>query len=456
MAIIKMILLIGLLIFVHELGHFLVAKMFKMKVERFCFGLPFGPVLYEKKIGDVTYGVHWLFFLGGYVSFPDDNKENGLPPDSPELFKNKPIYQRACVLLAGVTANLITAYLIVIFCCLHWHMLPSGQYDLFISGFTPDAKIETLNSGMKSGDKIYSINGKEVEYPNELQLVIQASKKFDNKITQIQYDKVLNEFLTLNPDYNSESILKNGDIVKLPKTVLEDKIILTDNQIFGLKNKEKYIELNEEQQEIRNEAYGKENYKVKEDIPLTSFVQAISDTYSPINIVVQRGENKIQLPVLYSGDDGMLGIIYSKEERVKNINSFGQAIIESHDFMWKNTKLTIKSLKLLFTGQVPRDKIAGVIVITKVGSEIIAKSGMFKGLLLTALISLSLAIFNILPIPALDGGHLMFLIIEKIKGSPLEEKTIEKISNIFFYILITLILLIIGNDIWLIWVQKLY
>ena len=68
MSIIKMILLIGLLIFVHELGHFLVAKMFKIKVERFCFGLPFGPILFEKKIGDVTYGIHWLFFLGGYVS----------------------------------------------------------------------------------------------------------------------------------------------------------------------------------------------------------------------------------------------------------------------------------------------------------------------------------------------------------------------------------------------------
>ena len=79
MALIKMILLIGLLIFVHELGHFLVAKMFKMKVERFCFGLPFGPVLFEKKIGDVTYGVHLLFFLGGYVSFPDDEENPNLP-----------------------------------------------------------------------------------------------------------------------------------------------------------------------------------------------------------------------------------------------------------------------------------------------------------------------------------------------------------------------------------------
>ena len=456
MAIIKMILLIGLLIFVHELGHFFVAKMFKMKVERFCFGLPFGPVLYEKKIGDVTYGIHWLFFLGGYVSFPDDNKDNGLPPDSPELFKNKPIYQRACVLLAGVTANLITAYVLVIFCCMHWHMLPSGQYDIYIKDIAPNAKIETIKSGMQSEDRIVSINGKEVKYPNELQIATQASKKFDNKIKPEHYEKVLTQFLTLNPDYNAESVLEKGGTVKLSEPVLEDKIVLTENQIFGLKNREKYIYLNEEQQKIRNEAYGKDSYTIKENIPVNTFVEAISDTYAPLDITVQRKDEKINLQSLYTGEDGTLGISFLPKERIKDINSFGQAVIETHNFMWENTKLMIKSLKLLVTGQIPRDKIAGVVVITKVGSDIIAKSGMFKGLILTAIISLNLAILNILPVPALDGGHLMFLVIEKIKGSPVKEKVIENFSNIFFYILITLILFLVINDIWLIWVQKLY
>ena len=89
-------------------------------------------------------------------------------------------------------------------------------------------------------------------------------------------------------------------------------------------------------------------------------------------------------------------------------------------------------------------------------SEVIEKSGMMKGLLLTAIISLNLAMLNILPIPALDGGHLMFLIIEKIKGSPVDEKVVEKISNFFFYLLIALILLFVGNDLWSIFVRKIY
>ena len=455
MAIIKMILLIGLLIFVHELGHFLVARMFKMKVERFCFGLPFGPTIYEKKIGDVTYGIHWLFFLGGYVSFPDDNKENGLPSDSPDLFKNKPIYQRACVLLAGVTANLITAYLLVIFCCLHWHYLPSGQYDVFVTGMNNPTKT-TLNSGIQKGDKILYLNGKYVEYPNELMLVSTASKKFDNIITPKQYTKVLNQFLNKNPQYNMESTIKKGDIVNLPDTIQEDNVKLSNTEIFGLKSKEEKINLNDTQQKIRNDSFNKKTYKPKEDISVKDFVTAISDTYAPIEITVERTGKQIKLPILYSGDDGKLGLVLTVNEKMYKTDNIADAISASHNYMWRNTKLMFWSFKLLFTGQVPLDKMTSVVAITKIGSDIIEKSGMLKGLLLTAIISLNLAILNIMPIPALDGGHLLFLIIEKIKGSPVDEKIIENCSNIFFYLLIALMIFFVGNDIWSIWIKKLY
>lgn len=455
MAVIKMILLIGLLIFVHELGHFLVARMFKIKVERFCFGLPFGPILFEKKIGDVTYGVHWLFFLGGYVSFPDDNKDNGLPSDSPDLFKNKPAYQRACVLLAGVTANLVTAYLIVLFCCLHWHYLPGGQYEVFVNSFK-DAPKATLASGIKPGDKIVIINGKEVEYPNELILVTNASKKFDNVITKSQYDKVLDSFLKLNPTLNENDILSKNQVVKLPKTVLEDRVVLTNTEIFGLKSAKKNIKLTNEQQEIRDSLFGKSSYKVETEIPVQELVVSIADTYSPIDIVVERDGAQISIPTLFSEKEGKLGITLSVNEKKTEINNFGQAVVATQNYMSHNTKLMIWSLKLLVTGQVPLDKMTSVVAITKIGSDIIEKSGMLKGLLLTAIISLNLAILNILPIPALDGGHLLFLIIEKIKGSPIDEKVVEKISNVFFFILIALVLLFVGNDIWSIFIRKIY
>ena len=456
MAIIKMILLIGLLIFVHELGHFLVARMFKMKVEKFCFGLPFGPILFEKKIGDVTYGIHWLFFLGGYVSFPDDNKDNGLSSDSSELFKNKPIYQRACVLAAGVTANLITAYILVIFCCLHWGELPSGQYDIFVNNFVESTPKTTLNSGLKPGDKIYSINGKKVEYYNELELVTAKSKKFDGIITPKRYEKVLSEFLKQNPKLNENDILKQGQVVSIPEITPEDKVILTNADIFGLKNKNININLSDVQKSIRDDAYDKKTYELKQEIPIKDFAAAIADTYSPIDIVAERNGELAEIKTLTSGIDGKIGVMPRIQEREVKINSFAQALKTSNDYMWRNTKLMFWSLKLLITGQVPMDKMTSIVAVTKIGSDIIEKSGMLKGLLLTAIISLNLAILNIMPIPVLDGGHLLFLTIEKIKGSPVDEKIIERISNIFFYLLIALMLFFIGNDICSIWIKKIY
>ena len=98
-------------------------------------------------------------------------------------------------------------------------------------------------------------------------------------------------------------------------------------------------------------------------------------------------------------------------------------------------------------GNIPAKDMHGVVAITKIGGDIIEKSGKSAGILLAALISMNLAILNILPIPALDGGHLMFMLIEKIMGRPLDEKIIEKISSVFFMLLIILMIFIVFNDI---------
>ena len=122
-------------------------------------------------------------------------------------------------------------------------------------------------------------------------------------------------------------------------------------------------------------------------------------------------------------------------------------IVSSTKYLYDNTHLMIYSLGQLFTGNVPFKDMHGVVLITKMGGDIIEKSGKASGVLLAALISMNLAILNILPIPALDGGHLMFLIIEKLTGKPVDEKVIEKISSVFFMLLIILMIMIVFNDI---------
>ena len=132
MSILIMLLLLSLLIIVHEIGHLIAALSFGIKVDKFGFGLPLGPTLYEKKVGDITVIVHALL-LGGYVSFAEDDKDCDLPEDSPERFLNKPIWQRLIVVSAGVIANVIAAFVLVLTSAVIWNYLPSGEYDVTIS-----------------------------------------------------------------------------------------------------------------------------------------------------------------------------------------------------------------------------------------------------------------------------------------------------------------------------------
>ena len=132
MSIIIMLLLISVLVLVHEAGHFLAARFFKIKVDKFGFGLPVGPVLYETKWGDTKILIHALL-LGGYVAFPDDEKECGLAKDSPERFSNRPIYQRAIVISAGVFANILCAFAFVFITAALWGNMPSGKYDIYVN-----------------------------------------------------------------------------------------------------------------------------------------------------------------------------------------------------------------------------------------------------------------------------------------------------------------------------------
>ena len=113
MSTIIMILLISILILVHEAGHFFSARLFKIKVDKFGIGLPIGPTLWEKKIGDITLIIH-AFLFGGYVSFPDDDKDSDIPADSKDRLLNRPAWQRAIVFSAGVGANVVCAFVLVL------------------------------------------------------------------------------------------------------------------------------------------------------------------------------------------------------------------------------------------------------------------------------------------------------------------------------------------------------
>ena len=158
----------------------------------------------------------------------------------------------------------------------------------------------------------------------------------------------------------------------------------------------------------------------------------------------------IDLNTVYSDKDGLIGIEYSQKEKLIPIIGLKSAITNSYKYLYNETKSMIIVLKQLFTGKIPLKNMHGVVLITKIGGDIIKGSsdGIFYGILLTAVISMNLAILNILPIPALDGGHLLFLLIEKIQGKPVDEEIANKIMTVFFMLLILLLIFVLFNDIY--------
>lgn len=458
MSIILMLIFLSILILVHEAGHFLTAKAFGMKVEKFGFGLPIGPTLYEKKFGDTTFLIH-AFLLGGYVSFPDDEKDCGLEEDSPERFINKPIYQRAIVVSAGVIANVICAYLFVLLTAILWGQLPSGQADIYINDIVAAKGSSIWTSGAKKGDKIVEVNGMPIKNTSAFITIITQSKEADGIITKANYQKNIDELLKINIGFKPDEPIVKDILVRLPEKTVEEKILINDKKVqSGLKKFEQIdtLKLSEKSIKIRDEiSKNDKNYYISDgDVTLKDIAYAISDTTHPVDIKVERNGKIVPLKTVYPNKNGQLGIQLETKEILAPTKSFPRAVVQSYSYLYDNTYMMCYGLYQLFTGKVPMKDLHGIVAITKVGGDIIDNNGIFQGLLLIAIISMDLALVNFLPIPALDGGHLLFLFIEKIHGKRLDDKIVEKIGTVGFMFLVTLMVYVIFNDVFALLTNK--
>lgn len=331
--------LISALVIAHELGHFWVAKKVGVKVERFGMGLPFGPALLEKKIGDTTVCLHPVL-LGGYVSFPDDNEDSDVPKDSPQRFENQPIRNRAAIAVAGVVVNAIMAYLIMIFVYSAWGIpSPGTMIGKIMSPTSPAAA-----AGLLAGDVVLKADNQPIEEPRKLVQVIQAHAL-----------KPLNL-----------SIERKGQ--PLTMTVVP-------------------------------------NQKGKIEIEITE-IPRFTKAKSPVEVM---GRSYGFLQEVVVGNGQAMGEIITGKRDLKEVYS-----------------------------------VAGVI---KVGGQGIQKNGIVSGLILAAMISIILAVMNILPVPMLDGGHLLFMAIEALQGHPLKKELQEGIVQVSFVVLIGLMGFVLWNDI---------
>lgn len=454
-ATIQMILLISILILVHEAGHFFAAELFKIPVTKFGFGLPIGPTLWRKKFGSVEIMIH-AFLFGGYVEFPDDDKDSGLPADSPDKIMNRPAYQRFCVLTAGVAANVLCAFAFVILTAFMWGQMPSGNYEITVKDIAAPSTESIWQSGMQKEDKVIEVNGSKVTTPNILVTYAQLSKKNDGKVSELFLEQKYKELKSLNPIFTRNETIPKDVIIKLPVITPEAPFKLDNDVLRGLaRYKDERLELNETQKALRDNLSGKNILVSDGTITLNDIAYAISDNVCPLLITVQRNGEQIQLKPIYPNTSGTIGIKMDIREIPIETKGVGSILKNSTKYLWNQTKLLLYGLYQIFTGKIPLSELHGIIAITKVGGDVIHSSGIFSGLLLTAIISMDLAIMNFLPLPALDGGHVMFLIIEKIRGKKLDEEALNKIATVFFLALIVLMILVSFNDIYALIMNKL-
>lgn len=450
MSIFIMILLLSLLILIHEAGHFFAARAFGIKVDKFGFGLPVGPTLFKKKVGDIEVLVHALL-LGGYVSFPDDEKDCDLPKDSPERFMNKPAWQKAIVVSAGVIANVLCAIALVMIVAIVSGKLPSGNYEIYASEINAPKEASIWNSGIQSGDRLLKANDCDINNVYSFVTIVKNSAKNNGFITEATVEKNYQILKELNPAFAKDETIPEGIALRLPKVPAMDKVTLDKYAARGAKYyKPMGYKIDSSLKELDDLLENKTVYISDGKYTMYDVAKVLSNGVHPVDIIVSRNGKEIKLNSIYPDGKGIIGLgLAAKQDMVETKNPV-DIVKESWVYLWDNTYMMMYSLGQLFTGNIPLKDMHGVVAITKIGGDMIDKAGKSSGVLLAALISMNLAILNILPIPALDGGHLMFLIIEKIMGKPVDEKIIEKVSTVFFSLLIILMIFVVFNDIILI------
>ena len=334
--------------------------------------------------------------------------------------------------------------------------MPSGKYDIYVKNIVANKTASVWNSGLAKGDKIVSINGSPADSAAALTMFARQSKAFDGKVDTELVEQNVKKLKKLNVAFKRDEIIPAGVTIRLPELKYEKEVSLTDKMLIGMeKYEDSQVTISDKQAALRDKLIGKKLYTSDGTVTIEDVAYAYSDNYRPVRIKVFRNNQVVDLKPIYPDKDGVIGVEMEAREIVIPTKSPKSAIVASGKYLYEQTYLLLYGLWQIFSGKIPLKDLHGIVAITKVGGDIIQHNGIFSGLLLTAVISLDLAIVNFLPIPALDGGHVLFLIIEKLRGRPLDEETVNKIGTAGFLFLIVLMIIVVFNDIYALVMQKL-
>lgn len=560
-TIVAFIILISIIIFVHELGHFIAGRIFKIQVEEFSIG--FGPVAYSFKKGPTVYRINWLP-LGGYVRFYGADIEENIPIQNQNLsLKHAKVYKRALIAFAGPFANFALSFFIM--GGLVWYGIPAQPTVISV---IPNSVAE--KSGLRSGDKIISINNENMENWSDLAKKIRDSA--NKKLAFVVQRDEKNISLSIVPaNISSETIYgtreKSGKIGITP-FFSQGNIVPTYGDFFsiiGITSKDKIISINGQQinyyyeifpslekatgansdftiaEKIRSgqlkknnlvidtegrtiivdfnstslKKWAKENRKkdlwvkitpssdltlkefAKKDVNLKSveawqncgfkpgftiksinelknitditqvysFFESIERNATAKNIAMQvnddkghvldltclipptkkmdslnREQNIIEFPFIFQTSQVAMKSVYI------TANSFFDGVEKSFHYLLGQMTLIYKGLKMLFSGSIPLSNLGGPIAVASIAGDA-AKAGFMTFFLTMSLISVNIGMVNLLPLPALDGGTLLLLLVESFYGKPLPEPVQVGVQRAGIFVILFLFILVFYNDI---------
>lgn len=425
MTIISFILVLGFLILIHEMGHFLVAKMLDVKVEKFSIG--FGPKLLAFTKGETEYMIS-AFPLGGYVKLLGEGPEEELKND-PREFASRPVSHRMAIIIAGPIMNLMLTFLLFPLVFMIGVNLPAYLDKEVRAGWVMEDS-PAKEAGIESGDLIVAVDGKSVE----------------------TWDKALTLFAT-NPDNKiTLDVIRNGNRLNIEMT---PRMMKDGGGYAGILQPMKPVigGLSPDMPGARaglmkgDTVVSVDGNRVTHWVEMSYLIRESKG--KELALGVMRGEEYIErklTPVMdEAAKKAVIGISY-KEEFVFKKYGFVDSVKAGSQRALDLTWLTLDIMKRLFTLDINIKSLGGPIMIAQ-ATGAASQEGLSAVIALMAFISLQLGILNLLPIPVLDGGHVFFLLTELVLRKPLSMKTREIAQQIGFIMLILLMLIVSYNDI---------
>jgi len=425
---IQLLMSLSLLIILHELGHFIPARIFKTRVEKFFLFFDVKFALFKKKFGETTYGIGWLP-LGGYVKISgmiDESMdtEQMKQPAQPWEFRSKPAWQRLIIMLGGVTVNLLLGFLIYIMILFVW-----GKNTLYTDALPLGLEPSTIAQqiGFETGDKLITVDGKKLD--NVLEINKLLFLRSVESVT-VKHSNGKTEQLSI-PENFGNRMFESGELMPFSPVIpaIIDSILPNSAAgNAGLKRDDKIISIN-----------GRKTSN------WTDFKNEMIDKSQTYLIVYQRNRSLDTLQIT-SDKNGYLGVspqvssIQFTNEKLGIISSIEEGV----SFGYWTLHDYIAQFKYIFTKK-GASQLGGFGAIGNMFPATWDWKGFWAS---TALISIILAFMNILPIPALDGGHVMFLAYEIITGRKPNDKFMEYAQMFGFFLLLALVFYANGNDLY--------